>query len=315
MKQKDFIRRITNLSNEQQNQLASRLPRLSFTQQRFWFLAQLAPASNAYNTLLSLRLTGKLDLVALELSINEIVRRHDILRTTFVVIGDRPYQVIAPSLKISLPVTELSYLLKAERDSEVRRIATEMVQHNFDLENGPLVHTQLLRLQDGEFVFFWGAHHIIFDAWSTNVFMNELAILYEAFTNDTQASLPELPIQYADFASWQRKWLQGEVLEKQLEYWRQHLRDAPDLLDLPTDRPRAERQRFQGGTQFFKLSKDVSILIKSLSQSEGVTVFMMLLAAFKTLLYRYTAQEKISIGVFIHIPPKRYISKFSLEYK
>jgi len=266
---------------------------LSFAQERLWFLEQLEPGNTAYNIAAAYRLRGPLDVAALERSLNEIVRCHEVLRTTFATMDGRPVQVIAPEMSLTLPVEDLQELPEAEREAEAQRLLTEEAQRPFDLEKGPLLRAALLRLDEEEHVLLLTMHHIVSDGWSMGVFNRELAVLYEAFSVGKPSPLPELPIQYADFAVWQREWLQGEVLEEQLAYWREHLGGDLSVLELPTDRPRPAAQSFRGATQSFVLSGDLTESLKALSRREGVTLFMTLLAAFKTLLYRYTGRSLI----------------------
>ncbi|MEW6495759.1 MAG: amino acid adenylation domain-containing protein, partial [Cyanobacteriota bacterium] len=274
---------------------------LSFAQQRLWFLDQLVPNNAFYNVPAALRLTGTLNLVALEQTFNEIVRRHEALRTTFVTVQGQPVQVIAPTLTLSLPVIDLRSHPQPEREDEVRRRITQEAQRPFDLSKSPLLRVTVLQLDESEYVLLLILHHIISDGWSMGVLIREIAALYTAISSQQPSSLPPLPIQYADFAHWQREWLQGEgedkasPLQAQLAYWRQHLQDI-SLLKLPTDRPRPVVQTYQGATQFLQLPKRLSEALEALSQQEGVTLFMTLLAAFQTLLYRYTQQEDIAIG-------------------
>ena len=269
---------------------------LSFAQQRLWFLDQFQPGSPVYNIPAALRITAPLNAFALEQSLNEIVRRHEALRTTFAAVDGRPVQVIAPALRVPLPVTDLRGLPQTERETEATRLATQEAQHPFDLARGPLVRATLLRLGAGDHVLLLTMHHIVSDGWSMGVFFRELAVLYEAYATGKPSPLPELPVQYADFAQWQRQWLQGEVLAAHLTYWKQHLAGAPEVLELPTDRPRPAVQSFRGATYPFTLPPALSTALKTLSQREGVTLFMTLLAAFKTLLHRYTGQGDLVVG-------------------
>ena len=269
---------------------------LSFAQQRLWFLEQLEPGSPFYNQPAAVRLTGALNLAVLEQSFNEIVRRHEILRTTFFMVEGQPVQAIAPTLTLTLPVVDLQELPEVARREEVRRIVAEEARQPFNLAEGPLLRGTLLQLGEAEHILLFTTHHIICDGWSRGVLIRELAALYEVFSSGKPSPLPELPIQYADFAVWQRQWLQGEVLEAQLTYWKQQLAGSPPVLELPTDRPRPSVQTFQGATQSLMLPKDLTEALKDLSQQEDATLFMTLLAAFKTLLYRYTGQEDILVG-------------------
>ena len=270
--------------------------RLSFAQQRLWFLDQLRPDSPVYNVPVVFQLRGLLDVAALEHSLNEIVRRHKALRTTFATVDGRLIQVVAPVLSLTLPVVGLCEVPETEREASARQLLTEEVRRPFDLAHGPLLRATLLRLDAEEHVLLLMMHHIVSDDWSIKVFNQELAVLYEAFSAGKPSPLPELPIQYADFAVWQRQWLQGEVLEEQLSYWKQQLGGSLPVLELPTDRPRPAVQTFEGAIQSFVLSSDLTNALKALSRREGVTLFMTLLAAFRTLLYRYTGQWDILVG-------------------
>ncbi|MCL5996905.1 MAG: amino acid adenylation domain-containing protein, partial [Chloroflexi bacterium] len=269
---------------------------LSFAQQRLWFLDQLEPNSVVYNIPVALRLTGSLNMLALQRSLNEVVHRHEVLRTTFVTIGEQVRQVIAPVLCLDVPLLNLQILPKVDREREAMRLATEEAQRPFDLAHGPLLRIRLLRLGDEDHALLLVFHHIIADGWSLGVLVRELTALYTAFAAGRPSPLPELPIQYADFACWQREWLQGKVLEKQLAYWQRQLGDELPILDLPTDRPRPAAQTYRGARLTFTLAPALSRAIVSLSQREGVTLFMTLLAAFQVLLYRYSGQTDLTVG-------------------
>ncbi|MEP0858638.1 amino acid adenylation domain-containing protein [Trichocoleus sp. DQ-U1] len=284
---------------------------LSFAQQRLWFLDQLVPNNAFYNVPAAVRLVGSLNLAALKEAFNEIVRRHEALRTTFVTVEGQPVQAIASTLTVPLPVIDLrsrsvsvgEAALKGlgELETEARRITTQEAQRPFDLSKDPFLRVTLLRLDESEYVLLLVMHHIVSDGWSMGVLIRELAALYTTFASckddkfSASKPLPELPIQYADFAHWQREWLQGEILETQLAYWRQQL-EGISILNLPTDRPRPAVQSYRGATQLLQLPKSLSKALEALSQQEGVTLFMTLLAAFQTLLYRYTQQEDIAVG-------------------
>jgi amino acid adenylation domain-containing protein len=269
---------------------------LSFAQQRLWFLDQWEPGNSAYNMPAAFRLTGPLDVKALECSLNEIVRRHESLRTSFSVVDGQPIQVMAPSLTLTLPVVDLQELPEDEREDQPRRLATEEAKNPFDLAQGPLLRSTLLRLGAQDHVLLLNMHHIVSDGWSMGVFFRELSALYEAFSTGKSSPLPELPIQYADFAGWQRQWLQGQMLETQLSYWRQQLETAPPVLELPTDHPRPPVQTYRGARQSLVLSKTLTEALKALSRQESSTLFMTLLAAFQILLHRYTGQDDIVVG-------------------
>ena len=267
---------------------------LSFAQQRLWFLDQLG-SDSAYNIPLAIRLMGLPNIKALEDSLNEIVRRHEALRTTFSTSGGHPVQVIAAKLSLEMPLLDLSGQPKAEREIQAKRLAREAAMHRFDLCKGPLFNAALIRLSRDEHILLLTMHHIITDGWSMGVFTAELAKLYKAFCNGEVCPLPELPIQYADFAHWQRDWLRGEVLEDQLSYWRKQLEGVP-VLQLFTDRPRPAIQTHNGARQNLAFSPTLTGALIDLSKRQGVTLFMTMLAAFQTLLFRYTGQEDIVVG-------------------
>ncbi len=265
---------------------------LSFSQQRLWFLHQLDKQNPFYNGSVQLQITGALNIVALEQSFNEIIRRHEALRTVFPTVDGLAVQKIIPTLTISIQVLDVEGL----EEGEIQQLVTKEIQPPFDLSIAPLLRVTVLRQEVESHLLVLTMHHIITDAWSMEIFFKELEVLYLAFTREQPNPLPELTIQYADFAVWQRKYLTKEVLEKQLEYWKQQLADAPPLLKLPTDYPRPPVQTFSGGTQRFQLNKDLTSQLVTLSQKSGVTLFMTLLAAFTVLLHRYSGQDNICIG-------------------
>ena len=269
---------------------------LSFAQQRLWFLDQLEPGNAGYNITGAYRLSGQLHISALEHSLNEIVRRHESLRTTFTTVEQQPMQVIAPVLRLPLPVVDLRCIPTSRQELEIERWATQEAHQSFDLTRGPLVRARVLRLAAVDHVFLLTMHHIISDGWSRMVLFRELAALYQAFLEGKVSPLPDLQLQYADFAVWQRQWLQGEALETQLTYWTQQLQGAPAVLELPTDYARPLVQTFRGARQSLVLPTLLCAALKALSQQESTTLFMTLLAAFQTLLHRYTGQEDIVVG-------------------
>jgi amino acid adenylation domain-containing protein/non-ribosomal peptide synthase protein (TIGR01720 family) len=269
---------------------------LSFAQQRLWVLDQLEPGSPKYNLPAAVRLTGHLEVAALKQSLNEIVHRHEILRTSFATVDGRAVQIIAPELAIELPEIDLSNLPPSKREAEAKNLASEEAQRPFNLNSGPLVRACLIRLSEQDHIVVLVMHHIISDGWSAGVFIEEMAALYRAHSSGQPSPLRELPIQYADYAHWQREWLQGERLENQLAYWKQQLSGSPPVLELPTDRPRPAVQTSHGATLSFALERELSEELKALSRREGVTLFMTLLAAFQTLLYRYSGQKEICVG-------------------
>ncbi|NIR48174.1 amino acid adenylation domain-containing protein [candidate division KSB1 bacterium] len=269
---------------------------LSFAQQRLWFLHQMEPDSFTWNICLSYKVTGQISEKALRYAFDEIVKRHEVLRSTFAIVNGQPEQVIAKEGFLPLSVVDLSNLPASEREAESQRLIVEETERPFDLAKGPLVRGSLLRLDEMESVLILTMHHIVSDAWAIGIFFKELREFYEAFRNGRSHSLPELPIQYADFAVWQREWLKGEVLETQLSYWKQHLGGSLPILQLPTDRPRPSVQTFPGAVESLELPKSLTAALTKLSNQEGKTLFMTLLAAFKILLYRYSGQEDIIVG-------------------
>ena len=272
---------------------------LSFAQQRLWFLHQVEPDTIAYNMPAALRLTGRLNIDALEWGINEIIQRHESLRTTFKLVDNQPVQIIAEQLTLKMPIVDLQNFPAEEREAKVMRLANEEVQRPFDIETGPLVRARLLRLNAEECVLIFTMHHIISDGWSMGVLVNEIAALYRSYIDDQPSPLAELPVQYADFAEWQREWLTKENLARQLQYWKQQLGGELPVLELPTDNVRPPRQSFRGAVRRFALSEELSAAIKSLGRQEGATLFMTLLAAFQSLLHRYTNQTDILVGTAI----------------
>lgn len=271
---------------------------LSYAQQRLWFLDRLEPESALYNNPAVVRLRGCLDIAAFERSLNEIVRRHEALRTSFPMIDGRPVQRIAPELILDLPLIDLSRLPAPERDAEARRLAEEAAEQPFDLAHGPLVRAIILRLAEDDHIAVLVTHHIVSDGWSVGVLVRELAALYGAFAEGRESPLPELPLQYADYAVRQRAWMEGDsaLLERQIAYWKEHLAGAPPLLELPADRPRPPVATFRGAEVPFALSRDMALALQRLSAREGATLFMTLLAAFDVLLARSSGQDDICVG-------------------
>jgi amino acid adenylation domain-containing protein len=269
---------------------------LSFAQQRLWFLDQLEPGLVAYNIPAAVRLLGQVDTAVLNWSLNEIVRRHESLRTTFDSVAGQPVQIIAPSLELSIRIVDLTGISDELRETEAMRLSQEEAQRPFDLIRGPLIRAVLLRLRSEEHVLIVTMHHIISDGWSQDILKKELGALYESGIKAKRSPLPELPIQYADFAQWQRSWLKDDELDRQLAYWRKHLAGAPPSVDLPNDGVRPPQLNYRGATFLFELSPELSDSLTAFSRREGTTLFMTLLAAFKALLFRYTGQSDIVIG-------------------
>ncbi|HMF55054.1 MAG TPA: condensation domain-containing protein, partial [Pyrinomonadaceae bacterium] len=261
---------------------------LSFAQQRLWFLDQLEPGNVAYNVAGALRIVGQLDVAALGRSLNEIVRRHESLRTSFAVIDGLPAQVIAQSCHLALSVEELTTKPIEEREAQVKLLMQEEVLTPFDFRESPLMRARLLRLSEEEHVLLLTMHHIISDGWSIGVLIRELAALYEAYTRGKASPLEELAVQYADYSLWQREHLSGELLEQQLSYWRQQLSGDLPVLDLPMQSARPSVQTFRAATQTLILPEKLHEELKELSLKEDATLYMTLLAAFYVLLYRYT---------------------------
>ncbi|MBW4556602.1 MAG: amino acid adenylation domain-containing protein [Trichormus sp. ATA11-4-KO1] len=270
---------------------------LSFAQQRLWFIDQLEPNNPAYNHFNAVRITGALNIVALKQSLNEIIRRHEALRTSFPAADGQPICAIAPALTLELPVVELQVLSANQREAEVLQLAQQEAAQPFDLAQSPLLRAKLLKLDAAEYVLLLTIHHIIFDGWSSGVLNQEIVTLYEAFSSGKPSPLAELSIQYADFAYWQRQWLQGKTLETQLSYWQKQLAGASTSLDLHKIASNfSSTVKIEATEASFLLSPELSEQIKKLSRQEGVTLFMTLLAIFQILLYRYTNQDDIIVG-------------------
>lgn len=270
--------------------------RLSFAQDRLWFLDQFAPNRAIYSIPMVLHLGGTLDADIFRRCLDEIVRRHESLRTRFAAVAGQPVQIIAPPGSLPMPLCELSDRSEVERHAEAVRHCAEEAQHPFDLAQDLLLRAKLFRLSETEHLLFLNVHHIAMDDLSMDVLVGELAALYDAFCTGQPFPLPELPIQYADFAAWQRDRLKGEALEKLLGYWRTQLQGAPTLLELPTDRPRPPVQSYRGAVETALFPSSLLDALARLSQQSGVSLFMTLLAAFQTLLSRYSGQEDIVVG-------------------
>ncbi|MFP2956467.1 condensation domain-containing protein, partial [Myxococcus sp. 1LA] len=269
---------------------------LSFAQQRLWFLAQLDPTNTSYNLWAPVRVSGALDVGALERSFEALVRRHESLRTAFRAEGGTPVQVISEDTRVPLETVDLSVLPEGEREAAAKARTEEEVRRPFHLEQGPLLRTVLLKVSEQEHVLALVMHHIVSDYWSMGVLVREVAALYAALSQGQRSSLPELPVQYADFAVWQREWLKGPVLDAQLAYWRKQLAGAPRALELPTDKPRPASQTFRGANLHVRWPKTLWREVESLGRREGATPFMVLLAAFQTVLSRYSGQDDVCVG-------------------
>ncbi|MCZ8026906.1 MAG: amino acid adenylation domain-containing protein, partial [Microcystis sp. M53603_WE2] len=269
---------------------------LSYAQTRLWFLDQLEPNSAFYNIPVALRLQGHLNQSALTQSLEEIIQRHEALRTNFITVNGQPNQVIQTVTNWAVSVIDLQHLSPKEQEIAAKKLVKEQAFKTFDLGKEALVRATLILLNNNEYWLLLCLHHVISDGWSMGVLIEELTALYNAVNQGQPSPLKPLPIQYADFAIWQRQWLQGEVLENQLNYWKKQLADAPTFLPLPTDKPRPAVQTFTGAHQEFQLSLELTQKLTELSQQQGVTMFMTLLAAYGILLYRYTGQSDILIG-------------------
>jgi amino acid adenylation domain-containing protein len=269
---------------------------LSYAQQRLWLLDQFEHGSAAYNSPGAARLRGTLDRSALSRALNEIVQRHEVLRTTFQTTAGGPVQVIVPALALARAVVDLAALPASERERQANRLAREEARRPFDLAHGPLLRATLLTLDADDALLLITMHHIVSDAWSIAVFIRQLMILYTAFVAGRPSPLGELPIQYADYAVWQRQWMQGEVLARQLAYWRKKLAGAPSMLNLPTDRQRSSTPDTRGAAHPFLLPSALLEGLRALGQQEEATLFMTLLAAFQTLLHAYSEQDDILVG-------------------
>jgi acyl carrier protein len=268
---------------------------LSFAQQRLWILHQFDPETAAFNIPVAVRLSGQLVAMALEKTLNEIIARHEILRTVFGVEQGEPVQIILPVQETPLPLRDLSELSFEEAEKAARELAAVEASRPFDLRRGPVLRAMLIKLSDTEHVVLLTMHHIVSDGWSTSVLVREVVTLYGAFAQGRQATLPELTVQYADFAHWQRQWMQGEVLREHLSYWERQLRGAATLA-LPTDRPRPIAQSYRGAEQLFDLPLALTNGLKVIAEEQGCTIFMVLLAAFQVLLQHRTGQDDIVVG-------------------
>lgn len=272
---------------------------LAFTQQRLWFLEKLRPGDTAYTSCSAFKLNGQFSLAVLERSLREIIHRHEILRTTFIEQDEQPTMLIHADMEIPLSFLELEHLSAEEQGQHACELIQQEIEQPFELNRGPLTRFLLLRLGKEEHIFVTVISHIISDGWSLGVFNRELALLYDAFKQEKPSPLPDLPLQFADYAAWQRAWLQGKALQQELVYWKDHLQGAPTLLELPTDHPRQPVQAGRVALHHFQISQQVTHQLNRLCQEENVTLFMALLAAFQVLLYRYTNQPDVVVGTVI----------------
>lgn len=268
---------------------------LSFAQERLWFRDRLEPGSPAYNRPVALRLSGELDVAILERALSEVVRRHQTLRASFPTMDGQPKQVFAPPRTVTIPVTPLEEWPDEEREDRARHLATEETQRPFDLAGGPLFRVSLMRLAPDEHLLLVVVHHIVFDGWSAQVLLREIATLYAAFSEDSASPLSEPPIQYADYAHWQREQLRGAALDSELSYWESVLDGSPQPLNLPTDKPRPAILSFRGARQLLSIPGSLADGLRSLSQQEGMTLYVTLLAGFQALLSRLSGQQDILV--------------------
>ncbi|WP_316203134.1 MULTISPECIES: condensation domain-containing protein, partial [unclassified Bradyrhizobium] len=269
---------------------------LSYAQERLWLLEQIGGLGSAYNLPAVVRLRGQLDVAALERSLAAIIERHESLRTRFAVVEGRPVQVIDPPGRFALQVEDLSELGGTEQASRLRARVGALARGRFELERGPLFRAHLLRLSGEEHVAVVVMHHIVSDGWSMGVLTREVGALYAAFVEDKPSPLPKLAVQYADYGLWQRGWLQGEALDRQVAYWKERLSGAPAALELPTDRPRPAVQSYHGASYSFTLPTGLTASLHELARREGATLFMVLLGAYQLLLSRYSGQDDIVVG-------------------
>ncbi|MHA2405206.1 MAG: amino acid adenylation domain-containing protein [Candidatus Hermodarchaeia archaeon] len=284
----DFIN-IQSISREQ------RIP-LSHFQEPLWFIDQLQPGNPAYILSTAFRLSGFLDLAGLENSINEIIKRHESLRTNFVVRNDEPVQIVSPNVEIKIDIIELDVSSKINLEAQVQKLINQEARRSFDLEKDPLLRVKIIRLGEYDHVLSITLHHLVSDGWSQGVLLRELSFLYKAFSGGMAPPLPELTIQYPDYALWHKRWFQENDLEPQLSYWREQLGSNPPVLELPTDKVRPAIQTYRGGKKFFKIPKEIYDELVVLSKHERCTTFMTVLAIFNTLLHRYTAQDSVIVG-------------------
>ncbi|MDZ8183919.1 MAG: amino acid adenylation domain-containing protein [Nostoc sp. ChiSLP02] len=309
----DLLKRLENLSPEKRELVLQKLKKqqksppltpvsreqplpLSFAQQRLWFIDQLEGENCVYNVPFFWQISGVLNVSALEKAIATIIQRHEVLRTSFSIVDESPIQVIHAHPQLKLQVLDWRQVPTEHQLSKTRQFAISELQQPFDLSNPPLLRVKLLQLAEKSHLLLMVIHHIVCDGWSMDIFRRELFAVYTAFCAGESSPLPELSLQYADFAHWQRQWLQGEVLQTQLNYWQKQLADVPPLLELPTDKPRPSVQSFRGRSEFLELNRDLTQQLKRLSQESGTTLFMTMLAVFTLLLSRYSGQEDIVVG-------------------
>ncbi|MBD2339548.1 AMP-binding protein [Calothrix sp. FACHB-156] len=297
----NFLRQVTTVASSKIPPIVAcerngNLP-LSFGQQRIWFLHQFEPNSSSNNMPVVVRFTGNLNVAVLEESLREVIRRHEVLRTTFPAVNGKPTQVIATDVSLTLPVIDLQQVADEQRETEAHILATKEAHQPFDLANGPILRVLLLKLSDREHLLIWNMHCIVCDGASSDVFYQDLTTIYKALSAGQPSPLPPLPVQYADFTHWQYQWLQGEVLESQVNYWKQKLDGNLPIIDLPYDYPRPQgAQTYRGDRAALLLPKALNYALTDLSQKWGATLFMTLLTVFELLLYRYSGQEDLLVS-------------------
>jgi hypothetical protein len=269
----------------------------SFAQQRVCYLELLEPNTSVFNIPTAYRLRGKLDKIALHNSLNEIIRRHEVMRTTFAWEGAIALQIIAPSLTLDLPEIDYSHLTPELQEEALENFFLAEQKKPFDLENGPLVRSRLIKLNNDDYCWFFMIHHTIWDGGSFDIFLHELTTLYKCFKLHQSSPLPDMPVQYADYAAWCREWIQGDNLSKQLKYWKNKLSGELPVLNMPADRPRSSSMSYAGKTQLMTFPAAIVDKLEAFGRAENATLYMVMLAAFKVLLYRYSGQNDICVGV------------------
>ncbi|MCA1636561.1 MAG: amino acid adenylation domain-containing protein, partial [Acidobacteria bacterium] len=296
-----FIQQELRADHVQEEERIERVSRekdleLSYGQQQLWLLEQLGVDAGTYNISAAVQLRGELHLSVLQESFNDIIRRHEVIRTTYTDVHGRPVQQIAPELPVELTVEDLTRLDQKEREREVKGIAKQEANRRFDLRRGPLLHVRLLRTKEHEHVLILTMHHIVSDGWSIGIIMKELSELYSAHLEKREASLEELEIQYPDYAAWQRERLGSDSLNQQMEYWRKHLAGELPVLELPTDHPRPAVQSYRGASEHVRIGKELRDHLRKLCRRENATLYMILMAAYKVLLHKYTGQQDVIVG-------------------
>ncbi|MEO5579864.1 MAG: condensation domain-containing protein, partial [Gemmatimonadaceae bacterium] len=278
------------------NRARPRVLPLAPAQQRLWFLDRLVPGHSVYNIPMAMWLSGPLDCASFERALSEVARRHEALRTTFSQRDGEPMQVVAPDGAVYVAVVDLTAFPEDQREGEALRLANEEARRPFDLEQGPLLRVSLLDLGDNRRLSVLVMHHIVSEAWSVSLLLEEVSRLYQAFVNGLPSPLPELPLQYGDFANWQRNRAAGAGVQPDLDYWRRQLAGAPPFIEIPTDRPRPAMRSYRGAWKTLQLAQSTTEALHAFSRREGVTPFMSLLAAYGILLHRYSGAPEVVVG-------------------